>query len=307
MKLSIDLSHRAACRRSHTATHLLHAELAKIFPDTKQAWSYVGPDELRFDFFSDRLLTDQELHALSITINTIITHNEIVSVQEMSYAQAIKTGAKAFFEDTYPEVVRVVSIAFEGNTRYSIELCWGTHVTETGNIWSFVITEQSSVAAGIKRITAITWPKVAAYVRELESSLSVLSHKIGVPVKQIDSKIDKIIMECDQMKEQIKKLWSGLVHTIEWKPKEFSGIMLDGYRLYDDAIAPLWLSFSDAVTQVKQKFPNNSFLMLTNQWQYSLIHPQAKMIKQELGLQGGGSDNFIQGKDDTLINYIKKS
>lgn len=110
MKLSIDRAHRYACMRAHTATHLLHAELGKIFPQTKQAGSYVGPDELRFDFFADRGLTHEELNIIAHCVNQAISANELVSVQEMSYEEALKTGAKAFFEDTYPEIVRVVSI-----------------------------------------------------------------------------------------------------------------------------------------------------------------------------------------------------
>lgn len=76
----------------------------------------------------------------------------------------------------------------------------------TGQIGSFVITEQSAVAAGIKRITAITGPKVSSYVREIETHLSVVAQKIGVPVKQMESKIDKILIETEQMKEKIEKL-----------------------------------------------------------------------------------------------------
>ena len=178
MKLLIDIAHRIACMRAHTATHLLHAELTKIFPQTKQAGSYVGPDELRFDFFSQRSLTEDEIKEITITINTIIRANEQVSVQEMPYEQALTTGAKAFFEDTYPEIVRVVSVGFEGNRAYSVELCGGTHVRETGQIGSFVLIEQSAVAAGIKRVTALTGPKVSDYVMQLQSHIEQVSTKI---------------------------------------------------------------------------------------------------------------------------------
>lgn len=91
MKLSIDRSHRYACMRAHTATHILHAELTKIFPQTKQAGSYVGPDELRFDFFTERGLTNAELCDIAQHINQVIADNEKVSVQEMPYEQAIAT------------------------------------------------------------------------------------------------------------------------------------------------------------------------------------------------------------------------
>lgn len=302
MKLSINLAHRAACERAHTATHLLHAELGKIFPQTKQAWSYVGPDELRFDFFTDRSLTEKELQDLGRVINTLISENEKVSVQEMLYVEALQTGAKAFFEDSYPEMVRVVSIGSAGNTNYSVELCWGTHVNYTGQIGSFVITEQSAVAAGTKRITAITGPKVSSYVREIETHLSLIAQKIGVPVKQMESKIDKILIETEQMKEKIEKLWSWLIQSIPWTSKDIWSIIVDGYWVYDSDIASLGLSFTDCIVQLKEKFPEKTFLLVNQEGQYALFHPQAKIASKELGLKGGGSGNFIQGKDIKIVS-----
>lgn len=96
--------------RAHTATHLLHAALSEIFPQTKQAGSYVGEDELRFDFFADRLLDTKEIEHINHQINAIIREHHLVTVTEMSYQDAIASGAKAFFEDKYPERVRVVKV-----------------------------------------------------------------------------------------------------------------------------------------------------------------------------------------------------
>lgn len=109
----VDAHRRYALMRAHTATHLLHAALCEVFPQTKQAGSYVGEDELRFDFFTDRLLDQAELDAITQKINEIIRQHCPVTMTEMSYEDAIASGAKAFFEDKYPERVRVVAVKSE--------------------------------------------------------------------------------------------------------------------------------------------------------------------------------------------------
>ena len=111
---------------------------------------------MRFDFFAERGLTTDEIEQINLALANSIAAASPVSTQEMPYADAVSFGAKAFFEDTYPEIVRVVSIS-DGS---SIELCGGTHVSSTDAIGCFVITEQSAVAAGVKRLTALTGPKV---------------------------------------------------------------------------------------------------------------------------------------------------
>lgn len=305
MKLSIDLSHRYACMRAHTATHLLHAELTKIFPQTKQAGSYVGPDELRFDFFAERGLTSEELDFITAQVNHIISANEKVSVQEMSYDQALKTGAKAFFEDSYPEIVRVVSVWYQGNTSYSVELCGGTHVAETGQIGAFVIIEQGAVAAGVKRITALTGPKVAAYVGQLQSQIDGLAHKVWVPTKQLEAKIEKILAESDEMSTKIEQLSAGLIKSIIWKLGQIESVSCDAIWSYEDDIALLGLSFADAVNTIKSIAQERSWLMVSATDQYALSHKKAKVIVKELGLKGGGSDTFVQGKDENIVKSVQ--
>jgi len=129
MKLVVDQDQRFAKMRAHTATHLLHAELAKIFPNTKQAGSLVDDDYLRFDFVADRLLGQSEVDKINKVINQIIYFSYPVKVDETSYKEAIKLGAKAFFEDKYGDEVRVVQIVGTIETQdgkeavKSIELC----------------------------------------------------------------------------------------------------------------------------------------------------------------------------------------
>jgi alanyl-tRNA synthetase len=135
MKLQIDIPQRYAKQRAHTATHILHSELSTIFPQTKQAGSLVDEDMVRFDFYADRLLDDEEISSLEEHINKVIYQGHDVVIQDMKKTDAENLGAKMFFEDKYGEVVRVVQIA----DYKSIELCGGTHVTNTKEIGSCVI------------------------------------------------------------------------------------------------------------------------------------------------------------------------
>ena len=134
MKLLVDQSQRYAKMRAHTATHLLHAELAKIFKNTKQAGSLVDEDYLRFDFHAERLLSQEEISAIENAVNTLIYHAYTVDISEVSYPEAIALGAKAFFEDKYGDMVRLVRVFDYDNQPISLELCGGTHVTNTKDI-----------------------------------------------------------------------------------------------------------------------------------------------------------------------------
>ncbi len=298
MKLQIDIPHRYACMRAHTATHLLHAELWKIFPQTKQAGSYVWPDELRFDFFAERSLTSEELQHISAEINNCIVNNYPVSVTEMSYENAINTGAKAFFEDTYPEIVRVVAI-WSG---LSVELCGGTHVFETSQIGSFFIIEQTAVAAGVKRIVALTGPKVAAHAQNLQSNLESVAMKISVPAKQLDAKIDKILTESDEMKEKIEQLSMGIIKNLNRKNWVISNYDCDGLFDFDKDISSLGVLFAEATNYLKSIGQSRSWLIYTQAGQYAFFHPQAKKIAQELGLKWWGSDTFFQWRDEKIVS-----
>ena len=111
---------------------------------------------MRFDFFADTLLDPSQIDYINTKINRIIYQHHLVTTTETSYEGAIQSGAKAFFEDKYPENVRVVKIQDNSGVYYSVELCGGTHVANTGQIGGFFLTEQSTVAAGVKRIVALT-------------------------------------------------------------------------------------------------------------------------------------------------------
>ena len=150
----VNVESRDATRRNHTATHLLHAALrTALGGHVKQAGSLVAPDRLRFDFVHFSAVTPEQLAEVEGTVNRAVLRNEAVTTAVRNTQEAIAAGAMALFGEKYGDTVRVVAI---GDGAFSTELCGGTHVRATGDIGAFFITEEAGVAAGVRRIEAVT-------------------------------------------------------------------------------------------------------------------------------------------------------
>ena len=207
MKLSIDMDQRYAKMRAHTATHLLHAELAKIFPNTKQAGSLVDEDLLRFDFYANNLLTPEQIRDIENKVNQTIFKAFPVDLIE------VKLGAKAFFEEKYGDEVRVIRV-HDGDENISVELCGWTHVSNTRDIWAFTIISQEAVASWIKRITAYTWPKVIEKLHNYEEILDWASKTLEVKsYAQINEKISKYAKENSELQQRVESLETASIRA----------------------------------------------------------------------------------------------
>lgn len=309
MKLIVEQCQRYAKMRAHTATHLLHTELAKIFKTTKQAGSLVDEDYLRFDFATDRLLTPEEIHAIEKNINEMIYAAYTVEVKEMSYDDAIKLWAKAFFEDKYGDIVRVVQVLWRVMSdewqvkNISIELCWGTHVANTKDIGCFAITGQEAVASGVKRITAVTWPKLALRLNELQTALDTTVEKLWIKTyTQLADKLDKTLKEYDEMKMKVESLETNMIKNILQSKNFTSDKTFEKiFNISSD------LNFKNVTFHAKGLFPDATILLYTKEWNFLILAKQwssAKKIAEWLGVKWWGTDLMIQGRDEKVLKII---
>ncbi|MBI4385753.1 MAG: alanine--tRNA ligase [Elusimicrobia bacterium] len=176
VKASVDPQHRQLSAYHHTATHLLNEALRRVLgPNVRQAGSWVAPDRLRFDFTFPRPMTEEELKAVESQVNGVIEADMPVEPQERARTEIGALKAVTLLGEDYGETPRFVLIAPKGwrapMDRFSLELCGGTHVENTGQIRRFKIVRESSVAAGIRRIEAVAGPALEEYRRSLENKL----------------------------------------------------------------------------------------------------------------------------------------
>jgi len=201
----VDAERRDDVRRNHTATHLLHAALRETLGvHAEQSGSLVAPDHLRFDFHHFEAPTAKELATIEEKVNEKIMANLPVGHSVMDIASARETGAKALFGEKYGDEVRVVSAG-----DFSKELCGGTHCDHTGQIGQFKITGEESVAAGIRRITAVTGRHALRYWNEVESRLRGAAAELKAPVTDVVKRVKTLNREVKAMRRQLEKVRGG--------------------------------------------------------------------------------------------------
>ena len=176
--------------RNHSATHLLHKALRTLLgPQVEQRGSLVETDRLRFDFTSPRPLTPSELAQLDEQINRWIRADLPVHTNVMPLQEALETGAMALFGEKYEDLVRVVSMGS------SIELCGGTHCASTGQIGLYITVQESSIAAGIRRIEALTGRGAEAYLRRRSAIVDALAATLQTQPDTLETKVEQLVQE----------------------------------------------------------------------------------------------------------------
>jgi alanyl-tRNA synthetase len=198
----VDAEIRNATRRNHTATHLLHSALRQVLGShVKQKGSLVAPDRLRFDFVHMEPVTREKIDRIERIVNEQITRNTPVTTEVRSTQEAIDAGAMALFGEKYGDQVRVVSVP-----GFSMELCGGTHVSATGDIGFFVIVGESGVAAGTRRIEALTGAGAVAWAQRQRSTLTSVLDALHAPDDQAVAAIERLQSEAKRLAREVTQL-----------------------------------------------------------------------------------------------------
>ncbi|NLE44586.1 MAG: alanine--tRNA ligase [Chloroflexi bacterium] len=206
----VNYDRRMDVARNHTATHLLQSELRYLLGEhVQQAGSAVSPDRLRFDFTHPGMLTQDDLDAVTRSVNDAILANYPVEVTEESYRGALKEGVIALFGEKYGESVRVVRVGWPDEP-FSQELCGGTHVSETGEIGIFQIVSEEGVGAGVRRIEAVTGRGAMELIARQLGVLQRASAYLGVPPDEVDRKALGLIDDLQLARKEISRLQEQL-------------------------------------------------------------------------------------------------
>jgi len=202
--LEVDAENRAKTCRNHSATHLLQKALREVLGDhVEQAGSYQDPDKTRFDFSHHQAMTAEELQKVEDLVNEKIAEALPVVTEEMSMEEARKTGAMALFGEKYGDRVRVVKMG-----DFSIELCGGTHVSNTSHVGIFKIVSESGVAAGVRRIEALTGSNARNYYKNVEESLNEAAKALKTNPSEVTDHIKKLQEELKALRSENESLKS---------------------------------------------------------------------------------------------------
>jgi len=200
VRAHVDRLARHATECNHTGTHLLHAALrARLGSHVRQAGSYVGPDKLRFDFTHGSALSQEELRDIEDAVNRWVVEAHPVRALTTSLAEARALGAMALFGEKYGEIVRMVEV---GDGSFSRELCGGTHVRSTAEIGLFKVTAETSSAANVRRIEAITGPEAVALMRERDRAATQAGQALRVPPERVGE-------AAGELRERVRELERG--------------------------------------------------------------------------------------------------
>lgn len=208
-RLEVNPDRRANICRNHSATHLLHESLRQVLGDhVAQKGSLVSPDRLRFDFSHQKPIGDDELSKIESITNEVVLQSEPVTTRVMGVDDAVEAGARALFGEKYGDEVRVVAMGSQPNGsdsdgQFSIELCGGTHVSNTGEIGLVAVVGESSVSAGVRRIEALSGDAARDYFRTQEATLKSAAAVLKISPSEVPSRVAQLLEERKQLEKEL--------------------------------------------------------------------------------------------------------
>ncbi len=315
--LEIDIHRRKEIMRHHTATHLLHRALREVLGEhALQSGSLVADEYFRFDFIHWKSLTEDELLRIERIVNEKILECLPVEIIYTDINTAKKMGAMALFEEKYGQRVRVVIVGGKVKDNeiveqpFSIELCGGTHCSNTGEIGLFKIINETSVGANIRRIEAICGEKVYSYIYELKKELLTIGELINVSnISEIKGKIEKLVSENKKLKQQLENIRlnssnkdaeevSERINNIEYYIKNIPDVDLKLLRSISDEIIKKYENHPAAIILYNVSDNKLSIVIRTTQTSVQMGVSAKKVyekLSKNLNIKCGGRDDFLQG------------
>ena len=310
----VDEQARLATARNHTATHILHSVLKYVLGDhVKQAGSFVSKERLRFDFTHFSSIDKRDLDRIEELVNERIRENADASVSVMSIDEAVNSGATALFGEKYGERVRVVSVG-----DFSKELCGGTHIDAAGDIGFFKIISESSVAAGIRRIEALTGGEAYKYIKQQEDAIRNLAEALKAAPSDVVAKVEKLNLLLKEKEKEIERLKGRLsssqagdiitearvIEGVRVLSKKVDGLDMKDLRTFGDSLRDKIKSGIIALGSSKDD-KVSIVVMATKdvQEKYSAVDI-VKEIAGIVGGSGGGRPDMAQagGKESARLN-----
>ena len=315
IKLEVNPAFRSSSAGHHSATHLMHAALKHVLGDhVEQKGSLVDSTKLRFDFSHPKAVTKDEIAEVESIVNLHALNNSEVTTQLMKLDDAIASGAEAMFGEKYDDEVRVLSMS-DG---FSVELCGGTHVSRTGDIGMFIITSESSVSSGVRRIEAAVGSKAMELMLEMRSQLQTTQALLNVGPSEIGSKVKDLITENKSLKKGKKVNQSAPIEAKE------STHAINDYELFLLQVNSQNIQeLRQLVDQHKKDQKKKCILILSHQDNKVVLvcgvtqdleeSVQAskviQAVSESIGGKGGGRNDFAQGAGeckniDEFVNSI---
>jgi alanyl-tRNA synthetase len=309
-RLLVDAERHARTRLNHSAAHLAHAALKHVLgPHVAQKGQLVDGDRMRFDFSHGAPLTAAELDAIETEVNAVIRQNLPALTEEMKPAEAIEAGAVALFGEKYGDSVRVLTLgrALGGDGAYSVELCGGTHVARTGDIALFKIVSEQGIAAGVRRIEALTGESARRWLLDQAGVARGLADQFKVPVSEVTARVDALQAQARKAERELADarrqlaMGGGGAEIEEVGGVKFIGRVLDGVGGKD--LRPIAETYRKQLPDgvivlngvLDGKVANTVVVTGSAQQRFSAVD-LARIAVAAMGGQGaGGKPDFAQG------------